>query len=47
MSIIQALKDLIGYSGSDLDQVFAIISIIIVIYFMFSLFNILISVFKK
>lgn len=47
MSIIQALKDLIGYSGSDLDPIFAIISTIIVIWFLFTFFNILNSMFKR
>lgn len=47
MSIIQALKDLIGYTADDLNDVFAVIAMIIVIYFLFSLFNILVSLFKK
>lgn len=47
MNIIDALKDLIGYSGTEYDEVFAIISMIIVIYFMFSFFNILNSLFKR
>lgn len=46
MTIIDTLKNIIGYSGSDLDKIFAIISIIIVIYFILTLFNILASAFK-
>lgn len=47
MSIIEALKNLIGYEGTDIDQIFAIVSMIIVIYFIFTLFNILNSLFKS
>ena len=47
MTIIDALKSLIGYTGSDYDQVFAIISLVIVMYFIFTLFNILNEVFKR
>lgn len=47
MSIIESLKSLIGYSGSDLDQVFAIISLIVIMFFVYTLFNILISMFKR
>lgn len=47
MSIIQTLKDLIGYSGSDYDVVFAIVGLIIVMYFVFTMFNILNALFKK
>lgn len=47
MTIIEALKSIIGYSGSDYDQIFAIISVIIVLYFIFTLFNILNEVFKR
>lgn len=47
MSIIQTLKDLIGYSGTDLDVIFAIISIIVVMYFVFTMFNIINSMFKR
>lgn len=47
MSIIDSLKSLIGYSGSDLDNIFAILSIILVIYFMFTLFNIIMSFFPN
>lgn len=47
MSIIDSLKSLIGYSGSDLDQVFAVISLIVIMFFVYTLFNILISMFKR
>lgn len=47
MTIIDALKSLIGYTGTDYDQVFAIISLVIVMYFIFTLFNILNEVFKR
>lgn len=47
MTIIEALKSLIGYTGNDYDQVFAIISAIIVLYVIFTLFNILNEVFKR
>ena len=47
MSIIETLKDIIGYSGSDLDSLFVIVALIILIFFIFSLFNILNSIFKK
>lgn len=47
MTIIQALKDLIGYSGNDIDNIFAILSLIIVCYFVFTLFNILMSIFPR
>lgn len=47
MSIIESLKSLIGYSGSDLDQVFAVISLIVIMFFVYTLFNILISMFKR
>lgn len=47
MSVIQALKDIIGYSGTDLDHIFVIIAMVIVLYFMFTLFNILNSFFKR
>ena len=43
MSIIEALKSLIGYSGNDIDMVFAILASFIVIYVMYSLFAILLS----
>lgn len=46
MNIIDTLKNIIGYSGNDLDKIFAIISIIIVIYFIMTLFSILTSLFK-
>ena len=47
MSIIEALKDLIGYSGTDLDPIFCVFAIIVVMYFIFTLFNILNSLFKR
>lgn len=47
MSIIDSLKSLIGYPGSDLDSVFAIISLIIIMFFVYTMFNILISMFKR
>lgn len=47
MTIIEALKNIIGYSGNDYDQVFAIVAMIIVLYFIFTLFNILNEVFKR
>lgn len=47
MTIIDSLKSLIGYSGSDLDMVFAILAVIIIMFFVHSLFNILISSFKR
>lgn len=47
MTIIDALKNIIGYSGNDYDAVFAIVSVVIVLYFIFTLFNILNEVFKR
>lgn len=47
MTIIESIKQLIGYSGSDLDSVFAILSIILVVYFIFTLFNIVLSFFPN
>lgn len=47
MTIIESLKSLIGYTSSDLDSVFAILSIILVTYFIFTLFNIVISFFPS
>lgn len=47
MSIIDSLKNLIGYSGSDLDHIFAIFSVIIVMYFVYSLFSVLVSAFNR
>lgn len=47
MTIIQALKNLIGYTGNDLDQIFVIVSIVVVMYFVFTMFNILNSMFKR
>ena len=47
MTIIDSLKQLIGYSGNDLDNIFAILSIMLVIWFMFTLFNIVMAMFKR
>lgn len=47
MSIVDALKQLIGYSGSDYDHIFALMGCFIVIYFISTLFSILTSVFKR
>lgn len=47
MSIIDALKQLIGYSGNDYDHIFAIMSCFIVLYFISTLFSILTSIFKR
>lgn len=47
MSIISSLKTLIGYSGSDLDQIFAVLSLFIMFYFVYSAFAILIGAFKR
>lgn len=47
MTIIETLKNIIGYSGNDYDIVFALVSVIIVLYFLFTLFNILNSLFTR
>lgn len=47
MTIIESLKSLIGYTGNDIDNIFAILSLIIVCYFVFTLFNILMSMFPR
>ena len=47
MTIIQALKDIIGYSGTEYDHIFALIAVFIVLYFISTLFSILTSVFKR
>lgn len=47
MTIIDSLKQLVGYSGNDIDNIFAILSMIIVLYFVFTLFNILMSIFPR
>lgn len=47
MTIISALKSIIGYSGNDYDMVFALVALIIVLYFIFTLFNIINEVFKR
>lgn len=46
MNIIDSLKMLIGYSGSDLDHIFAIVSIFVVLMVIYMLINILNSVFR-
>lgn len=46
MSIIESLKLLVGYSGNDLDHIFAIISIFVVLMVLYMLINILNSVFR-
>ena len=33
MTIIESLKSLVGYSGSDLDMVFAILAVIIIMFY--------------
>lgn len=47
MTIIDTLKGIIGYSGNDYDIIFALVSVIIVMYFIFTLFNILNSMFSR
>lgn len=47
MTIIDALKNLIGYQANDIDNIFAIVSVGIVFYFVFTLYNILLSFFKR
>lgn len=47
MNIISTLKQIIGYSGNEYDHIFAIISAFIVIYFLFTMFNIINSMFKR
>lgn len=47
MSIISSLKTLVGYSGTDLDQLFCIMSLFIMFYFVYSGFAILIGMFKR
>lgn len=47
MSIIESLKSLIGYQYDDMDMVFAVFAIIIIMFFVYTLFNILISMFKR
>lgn len=47
MSIIQAIKNLIGYQADDMDKIFAIIATIIVMYFVFTMFNIITSLVKR
>lgn len=47
MSIIDSLKSLVGYSYDDMDMVFAVFAIIIIMFFVYTLFNILMSMFKR
>ena len=47
MSIIQALKDLIGYSGNDYDIIFGLMGLFIIFYIVYSAFAILIGMFKR
>ena len=44
---IETLKDIIGYTGTDLDTIFAVISVFIVLYFISTLFSILTSIFRR
>lgn len=44
--IIDSIKSIIGYTGSDLDKIIAIVSIIVILYFIITLFSILVNVFK-
>lgn len=41
MSIIEDLKQFIGYTGTDLDTVFCILAIVIVLWFASTFFNII------
>lgn len=45
MTIIDDLKQFIGYSSNDLDFVFAIVSLFIVIFFVSTFFNLINSAF--
>lgn len=47
MSIIDALKSLVGYSGNDYDHIFALVSMFVVLYFISVLFSILTSIFER
>lgn len=47
MSIIESLKSLVGYQYDDLDMIFSIIAMIIIMFFVWSLFNILSSIFRS
>lgn len=47
MSIIESLKSLIGYTYNDLDMIFGLIAMIIIMFFVWSLFNILSSIFRS
>ena len=47
MSIIQELKNVIGYSGNDLDYIFCIMAIFIVIMFIQIVFSIVTGMFGR
>lgn len=47
MSIIDALKSLVGYTGNDYDHVFALVSMFVILYFLSVLFSILTSMFNR
>lgn len=47
MSIIDALKSLVGYTGNDYDHIFALVSMFVVLYFISVLFSILTAIFKR
>lgn len=47
MSIVEALKNLVGYSGNDYDHIFALIAMFVVLYFLSVLFSILTSIFDR
>lgn len=47
MSIIESLKSLIGYQYDDMDMIFSLIALIIIMFFVWSLFNILSSMFRS
>lgn len=47
MSIIQELKNVIGYYGTDLDYIFVILAIFIVIMFINIVFSIVTGMFGR
>jgi hypothetical protein len=47
MSIIQELKNVIGYTGTDLDYIFVILAIFIVIMFIQIVFSIVTGMFGR
>ncbi len=47
MSIVQELKNIIGYYGTDLDYVFVILSIFIVIMFINIIFSVVTGMFGR